>query len=103
MRTVEMDKWTVSLYETPHVDHHGKSGIRVTVHEGEVLVYDTGAQPGGLVYVPSGQTVDGDRSVFSAIALCCHDATHDSDEEPRDAGWDAEGLSEMAACQECDS
>jgi len=102
MRTVEMGKWTISLYETPHVDRMGKSGIRVTIHEDEALVYDTGAAPYGLVYVPGHQSIDGNASLFSAISLCCHDASHDREGNSRDSGFDDEGLSDLAECHEED-
>lgn len=101
MRTVCLEgRWYISVYETPHVDHWGKSGIRVTIHDQELLVYDTGMTPADLVYVGAGQTIDGDRSILSAANLCAYDASHDRDDEPRDAGWDTEGLENAVAMAE---
>jgi hypothetical protein len=100
LRHVEFDgKWTVKTYETSHTDRYGKSGIQVKIWEGERLVYDTGAGAKGLVYVAPGDCIDSDRSIYSAVALICHECG----EATPSPTWDYDGLWEANSIAECDA
>lgn len=102
MRNVVLDRWQVATFATPHFDRRGQTGIRVLIWEDGDLVYDTGPAKRGLVYGSPMHSDDSDQALLSAIALCCHDAQHDSDDNPVEPDWDAEGLSGLAAMAEED-
>lgn len=105
LRAVEIERWRVTMWDAHAVDHYGKSGVALEIRENGRQVYWTGlgkaGATDGLVYIGHGMAIDSDRALWSAVGLCCYDATHDEQERPREPGWGAEGLSEMASlCEE---
>ena len=94
----------VVLWDCHVQDRHGKHGIAVEIWDTNAVpdrvVYMTGPNPDALVYCPVRQAIDSDAALLSAIQLCCHHASHDEDDNPRDPGWDADGLAEEASFME---
>lgn len=102
LRSVHTESgFNVLLFATDHTDRRGQTGLHVTILNPDgTEAYDTGPDPGGLVYGSPMHADDSDAALISAIHLCCHAAQHDENENPVDPDWDAEALWDDASMAE---
>lgn len=102
LRDETMDGWRVRTFDAwplnPPRDRYGKSPVAFVIYapDGEIVACSMSASD--VVYSP-GEPSDW-RTLYSVCALVAHDRTHDSDENPIDPGWDADGLADTAAIWE---
>jgi hypothetical protein len=85
-------RWEVTLQAEGGMDSRGCERARVVIRQDRREVYSSPGFAGSPLHA-----TDSDETMRAAIALACHDATHDADDARIQCEWDADALDECAA------